>query len=94
MNTAEFSEFIHEQIHAGACRSNHFRERILINSGNDRRFHTSRIVIDQYILSDLSQLPDETIGIADRWVLKDEVLNFCSARLVHFINPVHDQNPA
>jgi hypothetical protein len=41
MNEAEFSEFIHEHVNSGTCRTNHFCERFLRYFGK----HLLRLVL-------------------------------------------------
>ncbi len=49
-----------------------------------KRIHPS---VPMIILSGLSQLPDETMGVVDRWILKDEGPQFLLNSIRDLLKP-------
>lgn len=45
--------------------------------------------VPMIILSGLAQLPDETIGVVDRWILKDEGPEFLLNTITALLKPAH-----
>ena len=68
----------------GPARAESLRRLGIVTAREVKRINPS---VPMIILSSLSQLPDETIGVVDRWILKDEGPQFLLNTIKDLLKP-------